>query len=96
MNRRKLTAGLVTVWAVSFLLMQGVFGAEPATLQLDLHQNPRGDKEAKLTPNLEIRHPQLGLICDLQCYETGPFQQGEAIKKADGTVVFTYQSGEMT
>ena len=87
-----LPGSLVAVGCLLFLVSPAV--AQTA-LQLDFHQVPRGG-ENRFTPNLDVRHPQIGLVFVLQCYETGPFQQGEGKKNPDGTVVFSYTSGDMT
>ena len=79
----------------SLLLPEGPVMAQ-ATLQLDFHQEPRGGAEGRVTPKLEVRHPEFGLVCELQCYETGPFEVGKGKKNPDGSVVFSYKNGDMS
>ena len=74
----------------------GAGGQAATALELDFRQVARGREGKTSTPVLEIRHPQIGLVCELQCYETGPFQQGTGTKKKDGSIVLTYRSSEMT
>ena len=65
-------------------------------IQLDFGQRPLDENGMQKRPRLEIRHAKLGFVAEMQCYETGPFQLGSAKKNADGSVVFSYKSGEMT
>ena len=51
-----------------------------------------GEKQLKLTAS----HPEIGLVFELHCYETGPFQQGTGVVRDDGSVVFTYKTGGMS
>jgi hypothetical protein len=43
-----------------------------------------------------VRHAEIGLVCELWCYEGGPFQYGKASKRQDGSVVFVHAAGKMT
>ncbi len=63
--------------------------AQAAPLQLDI-----GDDGKQL--KLNVRHPEIGLVCELWCYEGGPFRYGTALKRDDGRVVFVHTSGGMT
>ena len=63
--------------------------AQAAPLQLDI-----GDDGTQL--KLVVRHPDIGLVCELWCYEGGPFRYGTATKRDDGRVVFVHTSGGMT
>lgn len=74
----------------------GAGGQAATALELDFHQEPRGREGKTFTPVLDIRHPQIGLVCEHQCYETGPFQQGTGTRKKDGSIVLTCRSGKMT
>ena len=63
-----------------------VAGDVPATLDiLD------DGKQLKLV----VRRPEIGPVCELWCYEGGPFRYGTASKTADGKVVFVHKSGGM-
>jgi len=45
---------------------------------------------------LLVRHPELGRVFELWCYEGGPFRRGTVSKREDGSVVFEHTSGNMT
>src|SRR5438105_1871595 len=45
---------------------------------------------------LLVRHSEIGLVCELHCYEGGPFQYGTATRRNDGSVVLVHTSGKMT
>jgi hypothetical protein len=91
-------AGVVLLRAVS--LGEGTASAPQRTgaskLTLSFVQVAREGREGRTTPKLLVEHADLGPVCELQCYETGPFQTGDAVKKEDGSVVFSYESGNMT
>src|SRR5262245_32315387 len=57
-------------------------------LRLEVTDNGRQIK-------LLVRHEKLGLVCELHCYEGGPFQYGKASKRQDGSVVLCHTSGKM-
>ena len=84
-------AGVVIVGS----LAHGQAAGKPL-IKLDFAKVPRDDQGLQKRPRLQVRHAKLGLVAELQCYETGPFQLGDAKKNADGSVVFSYTSGEMT
>ncbi len=64
-------------------------GGPAASMGLDFTQDERHLR-------LVARHPQLGQVFELWCYEGGPFRQGTPSKRPDGGVVFTHKSGNMT
>ena len=51
-----------------------------APLRLDFSDD---GKQLKLL----VRHPEIGLVCELHCYEAGPFHYGTGVKRDDGSVV---------
>jgi len=53
---------------------------------------PRRDETAL---RLLASRPEMGLAFKFHCFEVGPFHEGTAEKRPDGSVVFTYESGEM-
>jgi hypothetical protein len=59
-----------------------------ATLALDVADDGRQLK-------LLVRQSDIGAICELWCYEGGPFQYGKASRRSNGKVVFVHQSGGM-
>ena len=61
----------------------------PASLQLDTLDD---GKQLKLV----VRHRELGPVCELWCYEGGPFGYGKASKREDGSIVFVHTHGKMT
>src|SRR5688500_16404363 len=61
----------------------------PATLRLDVSDD---GKQIKLL----VRHPEIGLVCELHCYEGGPFVYGKYVKREDGSVVLVHTAGKMT
>jgi hypothetical protein len=61
----------------------------PKPLILDLADD---GKQLKLL----VRHPEIGLVCELWCYEGGPFHYGKGSRREDGSVVLTHTSGQMT
>lgn len=71
-------------------------GPNGSKLTLNFRLVPRGGPDGKVTPKLDIDHADAGPVCELQCYETGPFQNGTGAKNEDGSVVFSYASGNMT
>lgn len=89
---------LLVVGAAASLSLASVCGGAQAAskLTLSFRQVPREGREGRTTPKLDVDHADLGPVCELQCYETGPFQTGDAVKNEDGSVVFSYQSGNMT
>src|SRR2546427_384903 len=60
-----------------------------APLRLDFSDD---GKQLKLL----VRHPEIGLVCELHCYEAGPFHYGKGVKRGDGSVVFAHSAGKMT
>ena len=83
--------------AVSLSLASVCWAVQPASkLTLNFRLVPREGREGRTTPKLDVDHADLGPVCELQCYETGPFQTGDAVKKEDGSIVFSYESGNMT
>src|SRR5690348_5210969 len=62
-------------------------GAKPLRLEV-----ADDGKQIKLL----VRHPQIGLICELHCYEGGPFQYGKGERRPDGSVVFVHKNRGMT
>ena len=64
-------------------------GGPAASMSLDFTQDERHLR-------LVARHPQLGQVFELWCYEGGPFRQGTPSKRPDGSVVFTHKSRNMT
>jgi hypothetical protein len=44
---------------------------------------------------LRVNHRGIGPVCELWCYEGGPFRYGTAVRRADGTVVFSHRSGNL-
>ncbi|MEW5977080.1 MAG: hypothetical protein AB1898_14860 [Acidobacteriota bacterium] len=68
---------------------QGPVTNRTSTLQLDIVDD---GKQLKLL----VRHRELGPVCELMCYEGGPFYYGIASKREDGSVVFLHTSGKMT
>src|SRR5207237_257977 len=61
----------------------------PTPLRLDLADD---GKQLKLL----VRHPEIGLVCELHCYEAGPFHYGKGATREDGSVVLTHTSGGMS
>src|SRR5438105_15917405 len=45
---------------------------------------------------LLVRHSQIGLVCELWCYEGGPFQYGKGSRGDDGSVVLVHTAEHMT
>jgi len=83
--------------AASLSMLSLCQGAPKASkLTLSFRQVPRRGREGRTTPKLDVEHADLGPVCELQCYETGPFQHGPGTVNEDGSVVFSYQSGNMT
>lgn len=60
-----------------------------APLALDIFDDGRQLK-------LLVRQPAIGAICELWCYEGGPFRYGTASRTNDGKVIFVHKSGHMT
>ena len=89
---------VLAVGAAAALSLGSVcWAVQPASkLTLNFRLVPREGREGRATPKLDVDHADLGPVCELQCYETGPFQVGDGVKKEDGSVVFSYQSGDMT
>ena len=88
---------LMCIAGVAFVCMMGATVCEgKSKLSLSFVQVPRRGRGGKTTPKLIVDHADLGPVCELQCYETGPFQHGGALKNDDGSVVFNYKSGNMT
>ncbi len=88
---------VVAAVAASLSVLSLCAGApRESKLTLSYRQVPRQGREGKTTPKLDVDRADVGPVCELQCYETGPFQTGDAVKKEDGSVVFSYQSGNMT
>src|SRR5258708_28441946 len=56
------------------------------SLRLDISDE---GKQLKLL----VKHPQLGLICELHCYEAGPFHYGKGVKRDNGSVVLAHSAG---
>ena len=77
-------AGLATFLAAAALLSAG----GPAPLLLDFADDGRQLK-------LLVRHSEIGNVCELWCYEGGPFHYGTATKAGDGRVTFVHTSGKM-
>jgi hypothetical protein len=64
--------------------------AGPATpLRLEIADD---GKQLKLL----VRHPAIGLVCELWCYEGGPFQYGKGTRREDGSVVLVHTARQMT
>jgi hypothetical protein len=63
--------------------------SDAASLHLDIADDGQQIK-------LLVRHPEIGLVCELWCYEGGPFRYGTAVKRDDGSVAFVHKSGQMT
>lgn len=59
-----------------------------APLELEVDQQ---DGKVKLL----VRHPEIGRVCELWCYESGPFQRGKGVRREDGSVVISHASGGM-
>ena len=66
---------------------EGISAATP--LQLDVSDD--GNQLKVL-----VRHPEIGLVCELWCYEGGPFHYGRGAKLEDGRVVLVHTSRGMT
>src|SRR5438067_1069376 len=66
-------------------------GATGAGAPLKLETEDDG-KQIKLL----VRHPEIGLVCELWCYEGRPFGYGKATRRQDGSVVLVHTSGKMT
>jgi hypothetical protein len=66
--------------------------AEPE-VTLDFEYFPRGEETAL---RLLASRPEIGLAFKFHCFEVGPFHEGTAQKRTDGSVVFTYASGQLT
>ena len=89
-------AVLMTLALASGTHAQDAVAATRPVIQLDFRPLPRDEEGRQNRPRLEIRHAALGFAAEMQCYETGPFQMGKTQKDPDGSVVFSYKSGEMT
>ena len=61
----------------------------PATLALGVADDGRQLK-------LLVRQSDVGVVCELWCYEGGPFHYGKASRTSDGKVIFVHRSGGMT
>jgi hypothetical protein len=73
---------------LAFLLLQlAAAGASP--IDLDVLDD---GKQIKLL----VRHREIGPVCELWCYEGGPFRYGTTSKRNDGSVVFIHKSARMT
>lgn len=59
---------------------------------LDYERFPRGEVEDL---RLVVSHREIGLAFKLHCFEVGPFHEGTAEKRRDGSVVFRYASGSV-
>jgi hypothetical protein len=74
---------------MSLLLVRGLFaGGSDSPATLDIFDD---GKQLKLL----VRRPEIGTVCELWCYEGGPFAYGTASKTSDGRVVFVHKSGGM-
>jgi hypothetical protein len=74
---------------------------------LSRHKNPQVQAASTVSPSqldvlddgkqlkLLVRHREVGPICELWCYEGGPFRYGTASKREDGSVVFVHTSGKL-
>jgi hypothetical protein len=79
----------VTLAGRATLLEQARASSAASPFQLDFADD---GKQLKLL----VRHAEIGLVCELWCYEAGPFQYGRGSKSGDGSVVFIHTSGKMT
>ena len=76
--------GLIALVAIACQLS----AREPDPLLLDIADDGRQLK-------LLVRHSEIGPVCELWCYEGGPFHYGTGSKTSDGKVVFVHTSGKM-
>src|SRR5436309_13051539 len=67
--------------------VEGISAVTP--LQLDLSDD--GNQLKVL-----VRHPEIRPVCELWCYEGGPFHYGRGAKLEDGRVVLVHTSRGMT
>ena len=67
--------------------VEGLSVASP--LQLDLSDD--GNQLKVL-----VRHSEIGPVCELWCYEGGPFHYGRGAKLEDGRIVLVHTAGGMT
>jgi hypothetical protein len=79
----------VTLAVGAKLLEQAWASSAASPFQLDFADD---GKQLKLL----VRHAEIGLVCELWCYEAGSFQYGKGSKSGDGSVVFIHTSGKMT
>ncbi len=77
----------------------GMSGGDPMSersakpeVSLDFEYFPRGDETAL---RLLASRPEIGLAFKFHCFEVGPFHEGTAEKRSDGSVVFAYESAQM-
>ncbi len=80
-------AVLCLCFALSSQVILASSAASP--LQLDI-----GDDGKQL--KLRLHRLEIGQVCELWCYEGGPFRYGKATKRDDGSVVFVHTAGRMT
>lgn len=75
----------------AFLLSAGALrlAGDGLPLALDVADDGRQLK-------LLVRQSDVGAVCELWCYEGGPFHYGKASRTSDGKVVFVHKSGGMT
>jgi len=99
--RRNSVAVFFLAGAVAMLASgeSGMSGGDPMSersakpeVSLDFEYFPRGDETAL---RLLASRPEIGLAFKFHCFEAGPFHEGTAQKRPDGSVVFAYESGEM-
>ena len=62
--------------------------SDATPLKLDI-----GDDGKQL--KLLVHRREIGQVCELWCYEGGPFRYGKATRRDDGSVVFVHNSGRM-
>ena len=84
------TLWLVAVFAWAPQAGTSLQAASPPTpFRLDVLDD---GKQLKLL----VEHREIGRVCELWCYEGGPFHYGKGSKREDGSVVFVHTSGKMT
>ncbi len=78
-----------------------------ATFVWSRHKDPQAQAASTVSPSqldvlddgkqlkLLVRHREIGPVCELWCYEGGPFRYGTASKREDGSVVFVHTSGKL-
>jgi len=80
-----------SIWAEDGGASMGATQGKPE-ITLDYEYFPRGEERAL---RLVARRPEVGLAFKFHCFEVGPFHEGTAEKRPDGSVVFTYRAGEL-